>query len=52
MLSGIAKAAGMGYTESNPTGKEEAMKHHIIVKFREGVDVDALLEPVERIFAP
>ena len=27
------------------------MKHHIIVKFREGVDVDALLEPVERIFA-
>lgn len=27
------------------------MKHHIIVKFNEGVDVDALLEPVRAIFA-
>ncbi|MBR4193046.1 MAG: hypothetical protein IKQ54_01790 [Oscillospiraceae bacterium] len=26
------------------------MKHHIIVKFNEGTDVDALLEPVRRIF--
>ena len=27
------------------------MKHHIIVKFNEGVDVDALLEPVRALFA-
>ena len=25
------------------------MKHHIIVKFNEGTDVDGLLEPVEEI---
>ena len=28
-----------------------AMKHHIIVKFVEGTDADALLEPVKAIFA-
>ena len=27
------------------------MKHHIIVKFVEGTDVAALLEPVEAVFA-
>ena len=27
------------------------MKHHIIVKFNEGTDVEALLGPVEAIFA-
>ena len=26
------------------------MKHHIIVKFTEGTDVDALLKPVQAIF--
>lgn len=26
------------------------MKHHILVKFNEGVDVDALLAPVQAIF--
>ena len=27
------------------------MKHHILVKFREGTDLRALLEPVRAIFA-
>ncbi len=27
------------------------MKHHILVKFREGTDVGALLEPVRALFA-
>ena len=28
------------------------MKHHILVKFVEGVEVPALLEPIREVFAP